>query len=85
MKKLSTFALLCLSFASYAQLPKVLTSLDSVFKPKETIALDLSNQKFKEIPKEIFTFSNLKSLDLSGNDIKVVPGDIKKTKLTGSA
>jgi len=38
--------------------------------------LNLSNQKLKKIPKEVFLFPNLKSLDLSGNKIESLPGDI---------
>ncbi len=44
--------------------------------------LNLSNQKLKKVPKEVFLFPNLKTLDLSGNKIDVLPADIGQlTKL----
>lgn len=40
--------------------------------------LSLRDRGFKEFPKEIFLFKNLKKLDLTFNDIAKIPDDINK-------
>ena len=58
---------------------KEFTNLDSALKtPDEVIRLVLRKNKLKEIPKEIFQFTNLQYLDLSKNKIKEIPEDIGK-------
>ena len=46
------------------------TISDAIKNPKEVYILDLSAQKLTKVPEEIKAFTNLKSLDLSFNDIK---------------
>ncbi len=52
---------------TYRNLEKALKEPDKVFR------LDLSGQKLKSLPEEIYTFKNLNALDLSGNKLKELP------------
>jgi Leucine-rich repeat (LRR) protein len=54
--------------------------IESIAKFKNLIFLNLKNDHLKEIPKSISVLSNLKILDLSGNDFKFLPTEIKKLK-----
>lgn len=52
---------------TYRSMERALKEPDLVFR------LDLSGQKLKEIPDEIYQFKNLNALDLSGNKLKEIP------------
>lgn len=55
----------------------IFTDLEAALQYKGQVKhLNLSNQKLKKIPKEVFLFPNLKTLDLSKNKITVLPSDI---------
>lgn len=57
------------------------TSLAEALKhPDAVLYLDLSKQKLKEFPVEIFKFKNLVSLNLSKNKIEVIPVEISGLK-----
>ena len=87
MKKnlLLTFSLF-ISFALLAQPPivaqtfseeSVFTDLKAAIEYKGQVKhLNLSGQKLKKIPPEVFEFPNLKTLDLSKNKIIVLPKEI---------
>ncbi|MFI5204400.1 MAG: leucine-rich repeat domain-containing protein [Flavobacteriales bacterium] len=62
------------SLHTYTSIAEALKHPDLVFY------LDLSKQKLKEFPAEIFTFKNLVSLDLSRNKIAVIPAEITSLK-----
>lgn len=85
--------LLCLPSLSFAQVPdpdkvKNDTELgrelwynsleDAMREPEKVYKLNLSDQKLKEIPSEIFNFPNLHMLNLSNNKIKEIPSDINR-------
>jgi Leucine-rich repeat (LRR) protein len=60
---------------------KVYHSLEeAMLNPSIVYRLDLSKQKLKEFPKEIFLFLNLNDLKISRNKIIDVPDDIKKLR-----
>lgn len=60
---------------------KVFKSLEEAIKnPKAVYHLELRREKFIEIPEVIFTFTNLKTLDLSKNKISAVPLGITNLK-----
>lgn len=48
--------------------------------PEQVYKLSLKGKKLKEIPKEVFYFTNLQELDLSENKIKEVPAEIGNMK-----
>lgn len=53
------------------------TSLNAAMaKPDSVIKLSLKHKKYKTIPKEIFLFKNLQSLDLSKNKIEEIDEEI---------
>ena len=53
------------------------TSLtEAMAKPDSVIKLSLKHKKYKAIPKEIFLFKNLQSLDLSKNKIEEIDEEI---------
>lgn len=62
------------SVRTYRKLDRALAEPEKVYR------LDLSGQKLKEIPPEVFQFTNLNALDLSGNKIKDVPEELKNLK-----
>ncbi len=89
MKKQVLFCLfLFVGFAMFAQSgvnaqpvtyseESVFTDLKAALEYKGQVKhLNLSNQKLKKIPKEVFEFPNLKTLDLSKNKITELPADI---------
>jgi Leucine-rich repeat (LRR) protein len=55
------------SVRTYRSIERALKEPDQVFK------LDLSGQKLKELPEELFLLKNLNALDLSNNKLKVLP------------
>lgn len=55
---------------------KVYRSLDDVQNPEDVYALKLKRHRLKKIPQEIFTFVNLRELDLSQNYIDSIPPEI---------
>jgi Leucine-rich repeat (LRR) protein len=67
---------------SYAE-ESVFTDLEAALQYKGQVKhLNLSNQKLKKIPKEVFLFPNLRTLDLSNNKIVVLPAELGQlTKL----
>ena len=64
---------------------KAVTSLQAAMKqPDKVIKLVLRKQRFKKIPKEIFSFDNLKYLDLGKNAIDSIPtaiGDLQQLQV----
>lgn len=61
-----------------AQPGKVYKSLKDVKKPEDVYHLQLNHKRLKEIPAEVFTFPNLRVLDLGKNNISEIPSDIVK-------
>jgi len=84
MKK--TVALLCiLIYCSvingvFAQENKVFRSIeDALSVSKDSVFhLNLSKQKLTELPVEIITFTNLKTLDISKNKLTILPQEIEQ-------
>ncbi len=63
------------------QREKTYYSLEEALQnPEYVYKLNLSNQKLKSIPSEIFFLTNLQWLDLSENKIQVVPAEIGNLK-----
>ena|SRR5687767_1221120 len=63
--------------AQYDSEESVFTDIKMALEFKGQVKhLNLSNQKLKKIPKEVFLFPNLKTLDLSGNKIEAMPADL---------
>lgn len=59
-----------------AQPDKVYKSLRDVKNPQDVYILKLNFKRLKAIPDEVFTFSNLRELDLSRNFIDSIPPEI---------
>ena len=59
-----------------AQPDKVYRSLSEVNNPQDVYILRLRWKRLRAIPPEVFTFSNLRELDLSRNSIDSVPPEI---------
>ncbi|MFC2111240.1 leucine-rich repeat domain-containing protein, partial [Bacteroidota bacterium] len=81
--------LILISFQSNAQLLDSIalskqieyTSLEEALKnPDKVYKLNLKKKKYKTIPKEVFTFTNLQVLILTKNKITEVPKEIGKLK-----
>ncbi len=77
--------LLGLSFVGFSQkssirdISKTYTDLDEAIKMREKVYhLNLSNQGLKEIPKEVLSLSNLKSLYLSDNQLSQIKIPLEK-------
>lgn len=60
------------SLKMYTDLDKALANANEVFR------LDLSKKKLKEIPSEVYSFTNLQELILNKNKIDSIPADISK-------
>ena len=61
------------------QRQKIYKSLDkALVDPSKVYRLDLSGQKYREFPPQIFRLINLQELILSGNKLKEIPTDIHK-------
>ena len=50
---------------------------EALKNPEKVYKLDLHKKKLKEIPKEVFTFTNLQELNISKNKLTKIPKDIK--------
>src|SRR4051812_20359753 len=58
---------------------KAFVSITEAMKtPEQVIKLKLRKNKYKTLPAELFTFTNLQYLDLSKNKLKELPPDISK-------
>jgi len=51
---------------------------DALKTPEQVVRLDLHYKSLNEIPKEIFSFANLKELVLLNNKITEIPDEIAK-------
>lgn len=71
-------AFMLLPFASSAQSDKVYTSLSDVKDPSEVYILKLHYKRLRRIPPQIFTYHNLRVLDLSKNFIDTISPEISK-------
>jgi Leucine-rich repeat (LRR) protein len=59
----------------------IYTNLTEALKnPAKVYKLDLHKTKLKEIPKEVFTLTNLQELNLSKNKLTAIPKEIGKLK-----
>ena len=69
---------LLFTFTSTAQ-NSCYKSLDQALKQKDCVTcLDLSKQRLKQIPNEVFEFSNLEKLILTKNKIKHIPDSLSQ-------
>lgn len=59
-----------------AQPDKVYRSIKDVKDPSKVYILKLRWQRLKQIPPEVFTYTNLRELDLSRNSIDTIPSEI---------
>ncbi len=85
-KNLLAFLFICFNLTLFAQdtihaqtygEESVFTDLKAALEYKGQVKhLDLSGQKLKKIPKEVFEFPNLKTLNLSKNKITVLPAEL---------
>lgn len=58
---------------------KVYTSIEQAMQAPDSVRyLSLRHQKLKQLPAEIFTFTNLEILDLSKNKLTELPAEIEK-------
>lgn len=81
LKLIITTIILPISLALSAQMNGEFNDLSIASQnPLEVISLDLSKQKLKSIPAEVFLFENLEELNLSKNRIELIPSDISKLK-----
>lgn len=70
--------LICVFIAveAVAQRDKVYKSMDEVRNPDSVYVLKLQHKRLKRIPSKVFTFRNLRSLDLGRNHIDTIPPEI---------
>ena len=81
MRRLLVIMLLvCLSGGACAQPDKVYKSLKDVKHPEDVYILKLTYKRLKAIPPEVFTFTNLRELNLGCNFIDSVPPEIANLK-----
>lgn len=76
IKRFLILLLLLIPIALQAQPDKVYKSLDEVSNPEDVYVLKLRWKRLKTIPPEVFSFVNLRQLDLSNNRIDTIPSDI---------
>ena len=62
----------------FAQPGRIYTSIQEVEDPSQVYHLRLHHKRLRQIPPEVFTFSNLQELDLRGNRIDTLPEEIGK-------
>lgn len=74
------FVALFMGCSLFAQPDKVYTSLQDVKNSKDVYQLKLVYKRYRKIPPVVFTFENLRSLDLSKNSIDSLPPDIANLK-----
>lgn len=70
------FVLLSLGLVAAAQPDRVYSSLSEVRDPDSVYILRLNHKRLKAIPPKVFTFSNLRELDLGKNYIDSIPPEI---------
>lgn len=82
MKKylLISLALLGLMNHVAAQPDKVYKSLKEVRRAEDVYILKLTYKRLKSVPKEVFTYTNLRELNLGRNFIDSIPPDIANLK-----
>ena len=68
--------LLVVALPLAAQPDKVYRSLKEVTDPQQVYILHLRWKRLRAIPPEVFTFTNLRELDLSRNNIDSIPSEI---------
>ena len=77
MKKLTALLLLmALTAGASAQRDRVYKSLKEVRNPDSVYILRLHYKRLKQIPPKVFTFTNLRQLDLGRNFIDSIPPEI---------
>ena len=74
------FVCMTLAFVSAAQPDRVYSSLSEVRNPDSVYILRLNYKRLKAIPPKVFTFSNLRELDLGKNFIDSIPPEIGTLK-----
>ena len=79
LKRLLLFSFLMAATAPLlAQPDKVYRSLSDVKDPQQVYILHLRWKRLRDIPPEVFTFTNLRELDLGRNNIDSIPPDIAR-------
>ena len=76
LRKLLAVLAVLLSGMAGAQEDVVYTSLKDVKNPNDVYQLKLNYQRLRKIPPQVFTFTNLKVLDLSKNFIDTLPPEL---------
>lgn len=71
---------LLIGLAAVAQPDRVYKSLKEVKNPEDVYILKLRYKRLKAIPPEVFTFTNLRELNLGCNFIDTVPPEIANLK-----
>ena len=81
MRRFLTIVLLvCLTCGASAQPERLYKSLKEVRNPEDVYKLKLTYKRLKAIPPEVFTFTNLRELNLGCNFIDSVPPEIAGLK-----
>lgn len=81
MKKiLPLIILISLVASAFGQEDKIYKSLSEVKDPSQVYHLKLSWKRLRKIPPCVFTYTNLRTLDLSNNNIDTIPGEITSLK-----
>lgn len=70
------WTLVAASVSALAQPDKVYRSLSDVNDPQDVYILHLRWKRLRSIPPEVFTFTNLRELDLGRNNIDSIPPEI---------
>jgi Leucine-rich repeat (LRR) protein len=69
-----------LDSAALAAEPEYTSLAEALKNPEKVYKLNLRKQKLKEVPKEVFTLTNLQELNLSKNELKEIPKEIVNLK-----
>jgi len=82
MKNIFTLLLCLFSVAAIGQISKVwkMEEAKNTNKPEEVIYLSLKYRQLTKIPDWVYRFKNLQKLDLSGNDIRIIPRKLNLLK-----